>query len=134
MYIANVAREDGFENNSIHWMHSTRKLLKSEGRMVVLMQTKLEAEISELDIEECSRIPDEMEEEPGLNRVIRAGYELLGLQTYFTSGCKEVYVAAMDSQTGRNRPQAPGVIHTELLKRLLFAPKLVSYANEGGSC
>jgi len=88
MYIANVA-EDGFENNP--YLDQVREIAEAEGAMVVPICNQLEAEISELDIEEMQEFLDEMGmEEPGLDRVIRAGYELLGLQTYFTAGVKEV--------------------------------------------
>ena len=84
MYIANVA-EDGFENNP--YLDQVRELAASENAEVVAICNKLESEISELEDDEKLEFLQEMGmEEPGLDRVIRAGYSLLGLQTYFTAG------------------------------------------------
>ena len=88
MYIANV-NEDGFENNP--YLDEVMAIAAKENAVVVPICNKLEAEISELEDDEKSMFLDEMGmEEPGLDRVIRAGYKLLGLQTYFTAGVKEV--------------------------------------------
>jgi GTP-binding protein YchF len=88
MYIANV-NEDGFENNP--HLDKVREIAAAENAVVVPICNKLEAEISELDDDEKTMFLEEMGmEEPGLDRVIRAGYTLLGLQTYFTAGVKEV--------------------------------------------
>ena len=88
MYIANVA-EDGFEDNP--HLDAVRVRATEESAGVVVICNKLESEIIELDEEEKIDFLGEMGmEEPGLNRVIRAGYELLNLQTYFTAGPKEV--------------------------------------------
>ena len=87
MYIANV-NEDGFENNPYL---DIVKEIAAEGAVVVPVCNQLKAEIAELEDEERSMFLSEMGmEEPGLDRVIRAGYALLGLQTYFTAGVKEV--------------------------------------------
>jgi len=122
MYIANVA-EDGFENNP--HLDQVRAIAEAEGAMVVPICNQLEAEISELDAEEMQEFLDEMGmEEPGLDRVIRAGYELLGLQTYFTAGVKEV--RAWTIKKGATGPQAAGVIHTDFEKGFIRA-EVISY-------
>ena len=88
MYIANV-NEDGFENNP--YLDQVRAIAEKEGSVVVPVCAAVEADIAELDDEERDEFMAELgTEEPGLNRVIRAGYALLNLQTYFTAGVKEV--------------------------------------------
>lgn len=122
MYIANVD-EDGFEDNP--HLDVVRKLAESEGAGVVVVCNKLEAEIAELDDEERDEfLADLGMEEPGLDRVIRAGYDLLGLQTYFTAGVKEV--RAWTVKIGATAPQAAGVIHTDFEKGFIRA-EVVSY-------
>jgi len=122
MYIANV-NEDGFENNP--HLDKVREIAASENAVVVPICNKLEAEISELEDEEKSMFLDEMGmEEPGLDRVIRAGYSLLGLQTYFTAGVKEV--RAWTVRIGATAPQAAAVIHTDFERGFIRA-EVVSY-------
>lgn len=122
MYIANVS-EDGFENNP--HLDQVKEIAAEEGAMVVPICNQLEAEISELDAEEMQEFLAEMGmTEPGLDRVIRAGYELLGLQTYFTAGVKEV--RAWTIKQGATAPQAAGVIHTDFEKGFIRA-EVVSY-------
>ncbi|WP_299182993.1 redox-regulated ATPase YchF [uncultured Neptuniibacter sp.] len=122
MYIANVD-EDGFEDNP--HLDIVRTLAESENAGVVVVCNKLEAEISELDDEERDEfLTDLGMEEPGLDRVIRAGYDLLGLQTYFTAGVKEV--RAWTVKVGATAPQAAGVIHTDFEKGFIRA-EVVSY-------
>lgn len=122
MYIANVA-EDGFEDNP--WLDQVRELASTEGASVVPVCNKLEAEIAELEDEEKLMFLEEMGmEEPGLDRVIRAGYALLGLQTYFTAGVKEV--RAWTIPIGATAPQAAGVIHTDFEKGFIRA-EVISY-------
>lgn len=122
MYIANVD-EDGFEDNP--HLDIVRNLADSEGAGVVVVCNKLEAEIAELDDEERDEfLADLGMEEPGLDRVIRAGYDLLGLQTYFTAGVKEV--RAWTVQVGATAPQAAGVIHTDFEKGFIRS-ETVSY-------
>lgn len=117
MYIANVT-EDGFENNSL--LDAVRELADSEGAGVVAICAKIESEIAELDDEEKTDFLAEMGmDEPGLNRVIRAGYSLLGLQTYFTAGVKEV--RAWTIPAGSTAPKAAGVIHTDFEKGFIRA-------------
>lgn len=122
MYIANVA-EDGFENNP--HLDKVREIAAAEKAVVVPICNKIEAEISELDDEEKTEFLEALGmEEPGLNRVIRAGYELLGLHTYFTAGVKEV--RAWTIPVGATAPQAAGKIHTDFEKGFIRA-EVVSY-------
>ena len=117
MYIANV-EEDGFENNPL--LDTVRQQAEKENASVVPICAKIESEIAELDDEEkADFLADLGMEEPGLNRVIRAGYELLGLQTYFTAGKKEV--RAWTIKVGATAPQAAGVIHTDFEKGFIRA-------------
>ena len=117
MYIANVS-EDGFENNP--HLDAVKALAEKEGAMVVPICAAIEAEISELEDDEKADFLSEMGfEEPGLDRVIRAGYSLLGLQTYFTAGVKEV--RAWTVHIGATGPQAAGVIHTDFEKGFIRA-------------
>ncbi|MFQ3243581.1 MAG: GTP-binding protein YchF [Arenicella sp.] len=109
MYIANVD-EAGFENNP--HLDTVNAIAENEGAGVVVICAAIEAEIAELDEEEKIEFLEEIgQQEPGLDRVIRAGYELLGLQTYFTAGKTEV--RAWTIRKGYTAPQAAGVIHTD---------------------
>jgi len=122
MYIANVA-EGGFENNP--YLDKVRALAATEGAVVVPICAAIESELTELDDEEKAMFLAEMGlEEPGLNRVIRAGYALLGLQTYFTAGVKEV--RAWTVKVGATAPQAAGVIHTDFEKGFIRA-EVIAY-------
>ncbi len=122
MYIANVD-EDGFENNPL--LDTVRKIAESENAIVVPVCNKLEAEIAELEDDEKNEFLEEMGmEEPGLNRVIRAGYNLLDLHTYFTAGVKEV--RAWTIPVGSSAPQAAGKIHTDFEKGFIRA-EIVGY-------
>ncbi len=122
MYIANVS-EDGFENNP--YLETVREIAATEGAVVVPICNKIEEEISELDDDERDMFLQELGfEEPGLNRVIRAGYQLLGLQTYFTAGVKEV--RAWTVKIGASAPQAAGVIHTDFERGFIRA-EVVSF-------
>lgn len=122
MYIANVD-EEGFEDNPL--LDKVRALAEGENAVVVAICNKLEAEIAELDDEEKTEFLSDLGmEEPGLNRVIRAGYELLGLHTYFTAGVKEV--RAWTIPVGSTAPQAAGKIHTDFEKGFIRA-EIVSY-------
>ncbi|WP_302141868.1 redox-regulated ATPase YchF [Halomonas alkalicola] len=122
MYIANV-NEDGFEANP--YLDVVREIAEAEGAVVVPVCNQLEAEIAELDDEERAMFLDEMGmEEPGLDRVIRAGYALLGLQTYFTAGVKEV--RAWTVKVGATAPEAAGVIHTDFQKGFIRA-EVIAY-------
>ncbi len=124
MYIANV-EEDGFDNNAL--LDTVRQIADSEGAVVVPVCNKLEAEIAELDDEEKNEFLEDIGmEEPGLNRVIRAGYELLGLHTYFTAGVKEVRAWTIPLEA--TAPQAAGKIHTDFEKGFIRA-EVVAYAD-----
>jgi GTP-binding protein YchF len=117
MYIANVD-ESGIGGND--YVEQVRALAQAEGASVVVVCAAMESEIAELDDEDKQAFLDDLGlEEPGLNRVIRAGYELLGLQTYFTAGEKEV--RAWTFRKGATAPQAAGVIHTDFEKGFIRA-------------
>jgi GTP-binding protein YchF len=117
MYVANV-EEHGFENNPL--LEKVREFAAREGAPVVAVCAKVEAEIADLSDEDKSVFLEDMGmHEPGLNRVIRAGYQLLGLLTYFTAGPKEV--RAWTVSTGATAPQAAGVIHTDFEKGFIRA-------------
>ncbi len=122
MYIANVS-EDGFENNP--YLDKVRALAEEQGAAVVPVCAAIEGEIAQLDEEDAAMFMEEMGlEEPGLNRVIRAGYELLGLQVYFTAGEKEV--RAWTIKKGATAPQAAGVIHGDFERGFIRA-EVVAY-------
>ncbi len=122
VYIANVD-ESGFENNPM--LDAVRAMAEKEGANVVPVCAAIEAEIVQLDDEDKKEFLDEMNlEEPGLNRVIRAGYELLGLQTFFTAGEKEV--RAWTVRAGSTAPQGAGRIHTDFEKGFIRA-EVVGY-------
>lgn len=117
MYIANVD-EEGFDNNPL--LDIVRKLAESESAIVVPICAKIESEIAELEDEEKADFLSEMGmDEPGLNRVIRSGYSLLGLHNYFTAGVKEV--RAWTIPLGATAPKAAGVIHTDFEKGFIRA-------------
>lgn len=117
LYIANVA-EDGFENNP--WLATVEAIAAKEGAQVVAICNKIESEIAELEDDEKAEFLNELGfTEAGLDRVIRAGYGLLGLQTYFTAGVKEV--RAWTVPVGATAPQAAGKIHTDFEKGFIRA-------------
>lgn len=117
MYVANV-NEDGFENNP--YLDTVKAIAEAEGAVVVAVCGAIEADLIALDEEERKEFLDEMGlTEPGLNRVIRTGYALLGLQTYFTAGVQEV--RAWTVAIGATAPQAAGVIHTDFEKGFIKA-------------
>lgn len=117
MYICNVA-EDGFDNNP--HLETVRKLAENENAIVVPVCAAIESEIAELEDDEKAEFLDSMGlEEPGLNRVIRAGYELLNLHTYFTAGVKEVRAWTVKKRS--TAPQAAGRIHTDFEKGFIRA-------------
>jgi len=117
VYIANVD-ESGFENNP--YLDKVTEIAAAEGSQVVAVCNKLESEIAELEAEEKLEFLQEMGmTEPGLDRVIRAGYTLLGLQTYFTAGPKEV--RAWTVKKGATAPKAAAVIHTDFEKGFIRA-------------
>jgi GTP-binding protein YchF len=134
MYIANVD-ENGFENNPK--LEAVKKLAESEGAPVVPVCAAIESEMVDLDDEEKQEFLKEMGlEEPGLNRVIRAGHQLLGLQTYFTAGVKEV--RGWTVKIGATAPEAAGVIHTDFQKGFIRAEVIayddfIKYTGEQGA-
>lgn len=122
MYIANV-QEDGFEDNP--HLETVKSIAAQENAVVVPICNKLEAEIAELEADDVAEFLEDLGmEEPGLNRVIRAGYELLNLHTYFTAGEKEV--RAWTIPVGASAPQAAGKIHTDFEKGFIRA-EIVAY-------
>ncbi|MGQ3888037.1 redox-regulated ATPase YchF [Legionella sp. CNM-1927-20] len=122
LYIANVD-DDGHQNNPL--LDKVVEFAKNENAKVVSLCAATEAELVELeDADRLELMQDLGLNEPGLNRVIRAGYELLGLQTYFTAGVKEV--RAWTIPKGATAPQAAGVIHTDFEKGFIRA-EVISY-------
>jgi hypothetical protein len=134
MYVANV-KDDGFENNP--HLDAVRKHAEAEKSPVVAVCAAIEAEIADLaDEDKEVFLADMGMEEPGLNRVIRAGFKLLGLQTYFTAGVKEV--RAWTIHIGDTAPQAAGVIHTDFERGFIRAQTIsfddyVAYKGEQGA-
>ncbi len=109
MFVGNVA-EDGFENNP--FLDKLREYATAQGAPVVVICAKIEAEMADMSDEDKQMFLAEIgQDEPGLNRLIRAAFKLLGLQTYFTAGVKEV--RAWTVPIGATGPQAAGVIHTD---------------------
>jgi ribosome-binding ATPase len=118
LYVANVAEDD--LEGSHPFVGLVRAIAAAEGAGVVVICGKLEAEISELENDEKQAFLQDMGlEEPGLDRLIRSGYELLGLITYFTAGVKEV--RAWTIVNGTKAPGAAGVIHTDFEKGFIRA-------------
>ncbi|MBA2656562.1 MAG: redox-regulated ATPase YchF [Tatlockia sp.] len=122
LYIANVD-DNGYNNNPL--LDKVVALAKEEGASVVALSAATEAELVSLDEADLKEFMDDLGlEEPGLHRVIRAGHELLGLQTYFTAGVKEV--RAWTIPKGATAPQAAGVIHTDFEKGFIRA-EVIAY-------
>ena len=124
MYVANVD-ENGFSGNPL--LARVEEYAKAEGAPVVAICAAIEAQMADLDDEEKKIFLADMGlDEPGLDRLIRAGYALLGLQTYFTAGPKEV--RAWTVQIGATAPQAAGIIHTDFEHGFIRA-EVISYAD-----
>lgn len=124
MYVANVA-EDGFTDNP--HLERLQALAAKEQAPVVVLCAAMESEIADLDENDKAEFLQEMGlNEPGLNRLIRAGYDLLGLQTYFTAGVQEV--RAWTIHKGDSAPQAAGVIHTDFERGFIRA-QVIAYAD-----
>lgn len=122
LYIANV-NDDGYENNPL--LQKVQDLAAQENAGVVALCAATESELVELEDQDRLEFMDDLGlSEPGLNRVIRAGYDLLGLQTYFTAGVKEV--RAWTVHKGATAPQAAGVIHTDFEKGFIRA-EVIAY-------
>lgn len=134
MYIANV-NEDGFENNP--YLEKVQAIAAQEKSVVVPVCAAIEAELAELDDADRDEFMQALGlTEPGLNRVIRAGYSLLNLQTYFTAGVKEV--RAWTISVGDTAPQAAGKIHTDFEKGFIRAQTIafddfIKYGGEQGA-
>jgi GTP-binding protein YchF len=134
MYIANV-KEDGFRDNP--HLEAVRARAAAEGAEVVPVCAAIEEELAKLDDADRDAFLEDMGlEEPGLNRVIRAAYRLLGLQTYFTAGEKEV--RAWTVKRGATAPQAAGVIHTDFERGFIRAETIayddyIKYQGEAGA-
>ncbi|AVT05039.1 redox-regulated ATPase YchF [Paracidovorax avenae] len=117
MFVGNVS-EDGFENNPL--LDKLKAYADAQGAPVVAICAKIEAEMAEMEDEDRDMFLQELGlEEPGLNRLIRAGFKLLGLQTYFTAGVKEV--RAWTVPVGATAPQAAGVIHGDFERGFIRA-------------
>ncbi|MGL4858912.1 MAG: redox-regulated ATPase YchF [Enterobacteriaceae bacterium] len=134
MYIANV-NEEGFHDNP--YLQQVEQIAAAEGAVVVPVCAAIESDIAELEEEERAEFMQEMGlDEPGLNRVIRAGYSLLNLQTFFTAGVKEV--RAWTIPVGATAPQAAGKIHTDFEKGFIRAQTIafedfITYKGEQGA-
>jgi GTP-binding protein YchF len=134
MFVANVS-EDGFENNPL--LDRLTAFAKAQNAPVVAICAKIEAELSEMDDNDRLEFLKELgQDEPGLNRLIRCAYNLLGLQTYFTAGVKEV--RAWTIHVGDTGPQAAGVIHTDFEKGYIRAQTIsfddfIAYKGEQGA-
>ena len=134
MYIANVA-EDGFENNP--YLDKVREIAAAEDAVVIPVCAAIESELSELEEEDKLEFMADLGlEEPGLNLVIRGGYELLKLQTYFTAGVKEV--RAWTIPVGATAPQAAGKIHTDFERGFIRAQTIafddyIEFKGESGA-
>jgi len=134
MYVANVD-EGGFINNPR--LDRVREIAKAEGAVVVPVCAAIEAEISQLEEADRADFLKELKlDEPGLNRVIRGAYALLGLQIYFTAGVKEV--RAWTVRAGSTAPQAAGVIHTDFEHGFIRAEVIayedfIAYKGEAGA-
>ncbi|BAV11268.1 GTP-binding protein YchF [Moraxella osloensis] len=134
MYIANVS-EDGFDNNP--YLHQVREFAAKDDALVVALCNQIESEIAQLDDDEKQEFLESMGmTEAGLDRVIRAGYELLNMQTYFTAGVKEV--RAWTVKVGATAPEAAGVIHTDFERGFIRAEVIafddfIEYNGEKGA-
>ncbi|RRS04139.1 redox-regulated ATPase YchF [Aquabacterium soli] len=134
MFVGNVS-EDGFENNPL--LDRLKEYAAAQKGPVVAICAKTEAELSEMEDEDRAMFLAEMgQDEPGLNRLIRAAFKLLGLQTYFTAGVKEV--RAWTVPVGATAPQAAGVIHTDFERGFIRAQTIafddfISYKGEQGA-
>ena len=134
MYIANVS-EDGFDNNP--YLDQVREFAAKDDALVVALCNQIESEIAQLDDDEKQEFLESMGmTEAGLDRVIRVGYELLNMQTYFTAGVKEV--RAWTVKVGATAPEAAGVIHTDFERGFIRAEVIafddfIQYQGEKGA-
>ena len=131
LYVCNVEEDAAATGNS--YSEKVAERAKAEGAAFVVISAKIEAEVAQLDDEESAEYLDTLGlEEPGLNRLIQAGYNLLGLCTYFTAGPKEA--RAWTIRTGTRAPQAAAVIHTDFEKGFIRAETIGydDYVSLGG--
>ncbi|OGB47577.1 MAG: redox-regulated ATPase YchF [Burkholderiales bacterium RIFCSPLOWO2_12_FULL_65_40] len=134
MFVGNVS-EDGFENNPL--LERLKEYAAAQNAPVVAICAKMESEMAEMSDEDRDMFLAEMgQSEPGLNRLIRAGFKLLGLQTYFTAGVKEV--RAWTIHVGDTAPQAAGVIHGDFERGFIRAQTIafddfIQYKGEQGA-
>jgi len=134
MFVGNVS-EDGFEDNPL--LDRLKAYAEQQGAPVVAICAKTEAELADMSDEDRLMFLKEMgQDEPGLNRLIRAAFKLLGLQTYFTAGVKEV--RAWTIPIGATAPQAAGVIHTDFERGFIRAQTIsyedfIAYGGEQGA-
>ncbi len=134
MFVGNVS-ETGFDNNPL--LERLKEYAAAQKGPVVAICAKTEAELSEMEDEDRAMFLAEMgQDEPGLNRLIRSAYSLLGLQTYFTAGVKEV--RAWTIHKGDTAPQAAGVIHTDFEKGFIRAQTIayedfIQFKGEAGA-
>ncbi len=134
MYVANVS-DSGFTNNPL--LDQLTRYAETQHAPIVAICAAIEAEIADLDdADKGAFLADMGMDEPGLNRLIRAGYKLLGLQTYFTAGVKEV--RAWTIHIGDTAPQAAGVIHTDFERGFIRAQTIsyddyIQYKGETGA-
>ncbi len=134
MFVGNVS-EDGFENNP--FLDRLTEYAAQQNAPVVAICAKTEADLADMSDEDRALFLAEMgQDEPGLNRLIRAGFKLLGLQTYFTAGVKEV--RAWTVPIGASAPQAAGVIHTDFERGFIRAQTIafddyIAFKGEGGA-
>ena len=134
MFVGNVS-EDGFENNPL--LERLKEYAQAQNAPVVAICAKMESEMAEMSDEDRDMFLAEMgQSEPGLNRLIRAGFKLLGLQTYFTAGVKEV--RAWTIHVGDTAPQAAGVIHGDFERGFIRAQTIafddfIQYKGEQGA-
>jgi GTP-binding protein YchF len=134
MYVANVS-DDGFKDNPL--LDQLTDYAKAQNAPIVAICAAIEAEIADLDDEDKGAFLADMGmDEPGLDRLIRAGFKLLGLQTYFTAGVKEV--RAWTIHVGDTAPQAAGVIHTDFERGFIRAQTIafddfITYKGESGA-
>ena len=134
MFVGNVS-EDGFEGNPL--LDRLQEFATSQGAPVVAICAKMEAEMADMSDEDRLMFLNEMgQAEPGLNRLIRAAFKLLGLQTYFTAGVKEV--RAWTIHVGDTAPQAAGVIHGDFERGFIRAQTIayddfIAFKGEAGA-
>jgi GTP-binding protein YchF len=134
MYVANVS-DSGFTNNPL--LDQLSEYAKSQHAPIVAICASIESEIADMDdSDKLDFLTDMGMEEPGLNRLIRAAFDLLGLQTYFTAGVKEV--RAWTIHKGDTAPQAAGVIHTDFERGFIRAQTIafddfISHKGEQGA-